>query len=1047
LRKGFWMTKTESRCPDCGNDPGNDTAPSEPPGQRKCPRCGRSLCSPEPAAGAPARAPWSPLAIGLALGILGIGGSLFLVAFQDPNRPKAGRASAEKSAAGSVDPPVVAIATPVFVIPSKGTGISALVALGEPAADVDRRSLARARQSLLARELIRQAFLIAARDELGMATRDAVLGDWRTGDGNGTDPTAELVIRFRPGGSSRASVRPAARSAGAAVLDVNLPDIVASFAGSTPDDLTKLMEIAEALSRNQFSRVLIALGAAGRANVQRADGPLPAEVGKRHLRLGYTEPFQAIQLLHAANRGDGESPARLGALVRAYALLGILTEFHWHPAHAAFKARALLYAQRLVMRTPGRSWGLWHRAFAEALAGLHKDALADLAQAKTYADFEYDSIAPATAWVSLIEGAALGEASKHQFQGGPLAPLAALLRMNEIELESAPNLLLRAASEVLTVDPECYRAIDAMCSVPTLRNLRRFTALGPQVIDQSVPKSLKSISGLPKGVADHLEDIGFGATKLAESLLAAGDHAADPGEPSWGVLGQLIRETTFVQVYRRLHFLKTIESAPVDEFWSAAQGAVADHPFRQFLELFVSAQPAASLASIKFCEQINLTSLGVAELDLLRDGDDGKRDGATAIRTAIFSHVDHVARDLALLLTKELPSAEVDRVRLARLLLAVSPRSPLARAASVEHDWEDVKLRAPEWQNEAGGSPALLGALGRHARRVNDLDIANRFLRQYIKLSPDAWAYEMLASVYKSQGDSQRWLATLEEYLKRGDDPGLDQARIQVLVAEHFMNQGAFAKARPFADAAALTSSRSAMTTALRCAEAMNDWKNAELWARRMSERFPESCWDEWFLFCKRTGTGDVESARTFADQYVAVASQHPLGIKRQDLGFFYWLAGKPEKAIDSFRAAYDSRNALESGFYGVLVADLVGDTRRRDDLYTSFVKKHRRDAPRTIEVWESLQNAAKNHPGDAVDTHPIDRVMNELTDQSRWHMQFLVGMDLRAHGQDSVARSYLKRSARSPHATKWFIAIARDQVREIDKNAKRVHGEKTSRR
>ena len=48
-------------------------------------------------------------------------------------------------------------------------------------------------------------------------------------------------------------------------------------------------------------------------------------------------------------KSDGESIAP-GRLVRGYALLGVLSEFHRHPAHKAFKGRALLYAQRLSRR-------------------------------------------------------------------------------------------------------------------------------------------------------------------------------------------------------------------------------------------------------------------------------------------------------------------------------------------------------------------------------------------------------------------------------------------------------------------------------------------------------------------------------------------------------------------------------------------------------------------------------------------------------------------------------------------------------------------------
>jgi len=106
---------------------------------------------------------------------------------------------------------------------------------------------------------------------------------------------------------------------------------------------------------------------------------------------------------------------------------------------------------------------------------------------------------------------------------------------------------------------------------------------------------------------------------------------------------------------------------------------------------------------------------------------------------------------LSLYLAKELPAAQIDRTRLARLLLAVSPRSPLARAASIEHDWDEARIHVSLWRKDASRSPAFLAAMGRHEKSSNELRDAETYLMQYIKISPDAWAYEKLAGIYKSQ--------------------------------------------------------------------------------------------------------------------------------------------------------------------------------------------------------------------------------------------------------------------------------------------------------
>ena len=101
-----------------------------------------------------------------------------------------------------------------------------------------------------------------------------------------------------------------------------------------------------------------------------------------------------MRALHEAIRTGGESPARLAGLVRGYALLGLLTEHHWHPAHKAFKARALCTRSGWWSATPRVTSGSGTAPSAESLLGMHKDALADLAEARQRARALGDLIPP-----------------------------------------------------------------------------------------------------------------------------------------------------------------------------------------------------------------------------------------------------------------------------------------------------------------------------------------------------------------------------------------------------------------------------------------------------------------------------------------------------------------------------------------------------------------------------------------------------------------------------------------------------------------------------
>ena len=207
------------------------------------------------------------------------------------------------------------------------------------------------RQGFLARELIRQAALITARDELGAVTRDEVLGEPAASAKEGS--IIEVCSLFTDGSDTpnHAFIRRAQDKTSETLTDRALPSPYLESGG-----IIKLVDAAESLSRTEFPEALKKLGLEGKPHAVHAKGTVSAEIEDKLSSLDFVEPFAAVRSLHESIRTDGESPARLGALVRGYALLGVLSEFQWHPAHKAFKARALLYAQRLFTRDPKSTW-------------------------------------------------------------------------------------------------------------------------------------------------------------------------------------------------------------------------------------------------------------------------------------------------------------------------------------------------------------------------------------------------------------------------------------------------------------------------------------------------------------------------------------------------------------------------------------------------------------------------------------------------------------------------------------------------------------------
>ncbi len=977
-----------------------------------CPDCDRCADAARPGRGRGR----SSLAAGLAVAVIGVAGAMIYVNWPEPGPWFGAAAPAPPAAPSPLAVPSGPAAAEILeraasrsrlAILRVGEGADArtVVALGRPKGPRDHAFIKTNDQTILGRELIRQAMLIAARDELGLDTRDEVLDDIEPAPTAG--PLVEVTSVFDQAGRL-ATVRRGEGDGRETLLKRDLGPAPGDF--GTPGQAAIA---AERLSRAGFPEALRALGLAGRPNALRGDGALPAQVEERLARLGFVEHIAALRDLHAAIRADGESTARVGALARGYAQLGVLSEFQWHPAHKAFKARALLYAQRLVARDPASGPALANRAFVKALVGIPREALADAAAARAL-----EKALPA--WLGLIEAYAGGDAAGMAAEGGPLGPLAALLRLFSVEYPPQGAVVLNSAREVLAADPECYRAHDTMCRVGGVANLHAATAIGPEILTRSLPAKLKLQETLAPSVRLKLEARG-NELDVIPALTAAAGSGEDRGEPSWGVLAHLVRETRFIQVYRRLAFMRRNWSVPTDEYWADVRPFVVDHRYRPFLETL--ALPPAEIRESygAWVNGFDPTDLDVHEVEL-----DWSFRGFVTSRpphdwTYALRHSDDTVRDhseITLVSTRGAQQADQ-----ARMLLQIHPRSAYAMATLVEDEWPRSEPKLPAWERAAGNTAVLLGAIGRVYSASKRFDRAAEKLDRYIRLSPDAWAFELLAANYKAQGDLGRWLATLEDYLNRGEDNGLNFARIRVQIAHHYMGLDDWPRAKAYAEAAAETWAQWAMACASEANEGAGDWEQAELWARRATERYPNTSWALWYLFCNRTGHGDREAANAFAESYLEAAAGRPDLADPIAAAYFFWLNGSTRRAHAAFGALYDANPSASMALPAALLADEAGDAGRRDAILGQLATTLKDQAPKSAAVAGLMRDSLAE--GKPLDLAAVEPILASIRPEARGNTEFFVGKFLLNRGRAEAGRDHLRKAAGSSATHDWSRQIA----------------------
>jgi len=327
--------------------------------------------------------------------------------------------------------------------------------------------------SILQREVVRQAFLIAAREELGLATRDASLRETFPQEAEpdffpfdilvvNLDTRQLRVVVFRQKGSDYE-----------ALLTHTLQ---LAPEGAFEDLVAK----SEALSRREFAQLLKGAGLDKIDPTAPATEESPTDAQPIGDEFNIISQFASLRRLHAAVKAQGESARSLSALACVYANLGAESAFLWSPAHKVFEARGLLYAERLVQQTSGSPQALWTRAYVRALVGRHQGALADLAAVEA-ASVAGVAIPKLPDWFYLIRAHCEFDRSGLQAaeKEDGIRPLARYLQMLEQEFAAGYQARVRTAERVLEVLPESFRALDLLGgSTPLgMRRLARYGAL------------------------------------------------------------------------------------------------------------------------------------------------------------------------------------------------------------------------------------------------------------------------------------------------------------------------------------------------------------------------------------------------------------------------------------------------------------------------------------------------------------------------------------------------------------------------------------------
>lgn len=813
---------------------------------------------------------------------------------------------------------------------------------------------AQAKQGILIREIAKQAVLIAVRDRLGLKTWDVVL--------NGSNfPQNCTEYHVNASISSNFNVNIVLWREKNGITNVAW-DTTFNSGKDDQFDYVHYLQKMNSLSRTDLIQALEKEEIKGDPMKWNADDVLQDSTEKALKRMDFIQQWIALRELEVAARKMGESSQTLAGNIRGYANLSQLTAFFWNAMDKAFMARSLLYAEQLVEMDHESVWALSHRAYARALVGLHRLALEDIDAARKKHAGQTDGKEALPEWLDVIDAYCRYDHGKLSeiAEGRTRDELAQFLYALGLQHIGNDTIKIEEGRKVLEKIPNCFRVCDFLCGICGVGNGHFATMFGPVTFSKILDEELGEMAYLPAEIKSILarrsegytskgkrkkayeyggDNTGFSdADSLAEIARSISAHGAKVSEdPSWAILGNMIKSTTFAQIQRRINFMAVMWGVPVEEFLKTVKPCLVDHPYRPFIESYGlngsrdSKAYRELLSTIHFVDaKLSMTPMMSATWHI---GGVGNPSGAAAFIEA-FDYADAIAGDLESGITAfclennwayDPVGSKKSLIQRARMLEQVSPYSPVTVAALIVNDWENSKEKIPEWERNSFNSPLIVNAFANKYIELKDYPKAERFLKICIGKYPDAWAYTRLADVYKNQNRMDSWLAVMKESLST-PDYGLAHASVQVQIANYFMDKGEWQKAEPFAKEAAQTWAGWAMLCAVKCYEGMEDWGNAELWIRRLSERYDGNI-NEWYFWCKRTGHGRADEAYALLSSKLRLSESSQDDEEKRGAAVIYLLNGEKTKAFSLFEEIFQRSFDPFSGLHAILIAhDLKDD-------------------------------------------------------------------------------------------------------------------------
>jgi tetratricopeptide (TPR) repeat protein len=551
---------------------------------------------------------------------------------------------------------------------------------------------------------------------------------------------------------------------------------------------------------------------------------------------------------------------------------------------------------------------------------------------------------------------------------------------------------------------------------------------------------LRDVPGLPAPTArqitdaevvnDNALDIDSRITLIAK-LRQAGTPELDRGEPSLCALASMIEDIDFAQVLRRLELDAHMYGIRTDETVEELGPLCAGHPYAAYLAKFRQNREEKEKGAAELVKRIDPSTLTFKERPMLQWLHNiAPSPSIVAWQQLATEHGDTVFGDLMRDIRGGFAGDPDDARNVAYMgrLSKVSDQLPAAVAQRVKRDWAHVGREAVALERAYADDPLVIKAFANRYYRLKRYDDAERCAKRLIEIHPGYPQMRLLANVYKAKNDNVRWKETLEKSL---DLParGLQQARVENDIAQDLLKRKEYKQAVVYADSAAESNSEWSLLTAARCHEMLGEWKKSEQLIRAATQQYSGSMMS-WLKWCVRTNHGDKHAAEEFARSKYEAMGTSLRDTQYRNIGHFYLLTEEPEKALLLYQRAYEKGHDPFEGFHAAIVADTLGKTDVRDEVFQQILNaqpQHQGARPPAVaagpnffqQLAQQLGQMLPPKGAKQLNLPEVDKILAAASPgvHSPSVLPYFVGVFLKNRGDLKTAQIYLIRCA---HSSDW---------------------------